>query len=544
MSEINATEEIQPTTATSPDTVGKDAPETGKALTDFAVQRLRALAEGNGIDLAKIRANNSEEKDVILTGTMRLVPKGEIRTQQLMGRKLKLPAVEKSFTTFTELAAHVQEEQKAFQDNNDWIAEVISDLEKLPGKGWGLEQARIILDNKPDKNFSASETCVRCFGNGSLTCEYCVGRGYLPCHICNERGTENCYNCYGTGQNPQDQNLPCPTCNGTRLSVCRTCQGRKGIPCGNCHANGTSMCPGCEGGGKIVQLSTLNYGAEASFAPGSGAELPSALRRAIDRAGGLKTLANGHAIIAYTKPSDEDQKPGMMVLSYTAKLRCADIVMQLGDEPKRIAIFGLKRTMLEVPAFLDRSLDDAIKLLQQASKGKGSFTQALETRALKEACELILAGKGLPDNLRKIYPMGLSKNTITLILQTMRQALARQTMAARLAGFLAAFVLALALGGALYQTPLHQSLIISAGKTMGLVVEIFVPLFCALIGYIITGQAALFHLQRVFPKTKLSMHHHGGLLAIGAAIIGLLIPCAMALLHPEGVIWLQYIKPK
>lgn len=513
---------------------------TDKPLTDYALRRMRALAEGNGLDPLQIKVNNSEEKDVTLTGTMTLTPKSEIKTQTLMGRKLKLPEVEKSFTTKNELTPYVAEKQKAFQESTDWYGEVLADLDKLPGKGWGIETARVVFDNRPAVHFSASETCVKCLGNGTLTCEFCAGRGYTPCQICYERGTENCYTCYGNGMNPQDNSLPCPTCNGTRFAICRTCQGRKGIPCGNCHANGIVMCEPCQGGGKIVELATLEFGAETAFAPGSGAELPSAVRRAMDRAGGVKVLANGHATIDYTKPKDEDKRPGLMVLNYTAKMRTADVVIQFGDEAKRIAVFGHKRTFLEVPAFLDNSLSASLEQLKQTVAGKGSLDKVLETRVFKEVCGLILQGGGTVEQLRKLYPQGLSKPMMQQILQLMRKALARQTMVARWAGFLAAFVLADVLGGALYLTPMHKTLLAS-GAGLTLAVEIFVPLFCAALGFMLTGQAALFHLRRRFPDSKLAVHHHSGLLGVAAAVVAFVVPCLIALLQPEGVQWLALI---
>lgn len=518
-----------------------EKPATEKVLTDYALRRMRALAEGNGLDPLKIKVNNSEEKDVTLTGTMTLTPKSEIKTQTLKGRKLKLPEVEKSFSNAKEMTPYVAEKQKAFQESTDWYTEVLADLDKLPGKGWGIETARVIFDNRPAVHFSASETCVKCMGNGTLTCEFCAGNGYTPCQVCYQRGTENCYTCFGNGMNPQDQNLPCPTCNGTRFAICRTCQGRKGIPCGNCHANGHVMCEPCQGGGKIVELSTLEFGAETAFAPGSGAELPSAVRRAMDRAGGVKVLANGHATIDYTKPKDEDKRPGLMVLNYTAQLRTADLVIQFGDEAKRIAVFGHKRTFLEVPAFLDTSLTESLELLKQTGVGKGNIDKVLDVRVFKEACGFILKGSGTVEQLRKLYPQGLSKPMMQQILQLMRKALARQTMVARWAGFLAAFVLADVLGGALYLTPAHKTLLAN-GAGLTLAVEILVPLFCAALGFLLTGQAALFHLQRRFPDTKLAVHHHSGLLGVAAAIVAFAVPCLIALMQPEGVQWLHFFK--
>ncbi len=509
-------------------------------LTDQAVARLRELATGNGADPEQIQLRNTDERDVTLTGIMVLVPKVEANEQRLVGRGIKLPEVVKSFTAFSDLSSHIQEVERKYLEGRDWFNEVKNDLDKQPGKGWGLESARVILDSKQSDNFSATETCTRCFGNGVLGCDYCAGKGYKPCHICYERGFEQCYNCFGVGTDPADRDKPCVICNGRRTVVCRTCQGTKGIPCGTCQGNGVLPCPPCDGGGKLVRLVTMEYGAEATFSSGSGADLPSALRRALDRGGGLKMLANGHATIDYTVPKDEEQKPGQAVINYTAKLRCADAVIQFVDENKRIAIFGNRNTMLEVPAFIDKTLAEGLALLEEAKKGKVNFHKALAFRAIAEAAQMVLNGNGRVDNLRKLYPVGISKPVIQQILAGVKQALARVTVAARWAGFIASFIVADVLGGVLYITPLHRTLLETAGRQGTLAIEMLVPLFCAIVGYILTGQAALFHLRRQFPQAKPALHHHGGLLGVAAAVMAFVVPFGIALLYPENVQWLHY----
>jgi len=510
--------------------------ETEQPLTSYALTRLRQLAEGNGITPETIQLKGTEEKEVILTGVTRLVPKVEVQTQRLAGRGLKLPKIEQNFQSFAELSNYIASEQQKFQESNDWFNLVKAELEKQPGKGWGLSNARVILDEKPAVHLCATEICPACAGAGNSTCTSCAGRGYTPCPTCHERGSEPCYSCYGSGRNPQDQEQPCPICSGTRFAMCRTCQGRKGIACHACGTAGTLICQTCQGGGQIVELSTLTFGADAGFAPGSSSELPAALRRGFDRAGGIKVLANGHAEIACTVPKEEDVAPNAHELRYTAKISFADLVVQFGDTPHRIAIFGLKRTLLEVPSYLDAGLTAGLELLRDVAKGKGSLERALEYRALREACDMNLAGKK-PESLRQLYPVGLSKPMMQEIFQSLRRALARITVMARAIGFLAGLVLATALGGALYLTPLHQNILAAAGQRAALFSEIFLGIFTATVAYIVTGQAALFHLKQLFPKVKMAVHHHGGYLAMLGSFLAFLIPFALSFLHPTGVIW-------
>jgi hypothetical protein len=515
--------------------------QSERPLTDHALARLRELGEGNGLSAETIELKESDEKTVTLTGALFLTPQAELKTQRLIGKGYKLPKVDRSFDSFADLSNFMTEKQQEFQTKGKWFDEVKLDLDKLPGKGWGLVDARIVLDQKPELNASAAETCLSCSGRGALTCHYCAGRGANPCMACGERGSERCYHCFGTGRNPQDQEQPCGICAGTAFVVCRSCQGRRGTPCGNCQAAGVLSCDPCGGAGQTLELATLSFGADATFKPGSSGELPAALRRGIDRAGGLKTLANGHAVIDYSVPKDEEQpKKGVLVLNYTANLACADIVLRIQGKAQRIAVFGQKRVMLDVPPYLDAALAKGLQSVEQAAQGKVRLTEALDYRAIREISTLVLNGKAPLEQIRKIYPLGLSKAMMQRIVRQLRRALARMTLVARWAGLVTAVIVADIIGGAFYLTSLHATTVQNVGRLGGLALEILIPLVCAGLGYLLTGQAALWHLRQVFPKAKIGAHHHGGTLALVAAVLAFCIPFVISLFARDPVLWRHF----
>lgn len=503
------------------------------SLADFALRKLRQLAEGNGLQPGNITIVSSDEKTVPLSGTMQLTPKTESQTRNFTGKTAHAPPNCKTVGSFADLATFAADTQKAYAESEEWFTDIKPEIDALPGKGWGLETAYFVHDKKTPASALAEAACPTCTGKASIVCHYCLGRRYVPCHICNETGYENCYTCHGSGRDPANQDQPCRGCNGARQMLCRTCQGQRGIPCAQCKATGKIACRECDGTGKHVQICTVTFGVDANFAIGSGSELPSALRRALGRQG-IDFITKGHADIDYTKPED-DQKPGTIKLTYTAKIACADMVMQFKGERKRVAIFGKKRIMLEVPPFLDDALADGIAMLATAAK-TGNLDRVLEFRALHDTCHLILTGEGDVKNLRRLYPYGLSKETCDKILRLMRAALHRTTIAARYSGALISLLVASGIGAALYFTPHAQF-----GVKAALGMESGAALLSALLGYILTGKAAQFKLRRMFPDIPAKKGRHGGMLAMIAALVGFAIPFGMAFLHPATAVWLQQI---
>ncbi len=507
--------------------------EQDTPLTDYALNKLRQLAKGNGLKPDAIALVHTDEKTVPFTGTMLLTPKTESKVQRTTGKDTTIPKGSKSFTSFAELSTFATEEQNTYAESEEWFTDIQPEIDALPGKGWGLESTYVTHDKKATTSAFAEEPCQACAGQALLICDFCLGKRYNSCPVCQEIGFEPCYNCFGSGREPSNQDQLCRICNGTRQAVCRTCQGQRGIPCAQCKATGNIPCATCAASGKMVEICTITFGADINFAVGSGAELPAALRRALDRHG-IGLIAKGHADIDYVKPEDE-QIPGLVKLFYTAQIPCADMVVSFGGEKKRVAIFGHKRTLLEVPPYLDHALADGIAALAQAAKS-GNLARPLEYRALHDSCRLILTGKGDLNNLRRIYPNGLSKDTGTKILRLMRAALHRTTIAARYSGALLALLLAGGIGAGLYLTPHAQW-----GVNAALGIESAAALVSAALGYVLTSKAAQFKLRHMFPDIPPKGGRIGGALALVAALAGLALTFGMAFLNPESAVWLQQL---
>ncbi|MEJ0063778.1 MAG: hypothetical protein WDO70_11455 [Alphaproteobacteria bacterium] len=506
-----------------------------KPLTAYALKRLRQLAKGNGIEPSEITIGRADEKDLGINGLMRLTPTVEVHQHRQSFRQFTISKDAKEFATMAELIAYVSHEQEKYSKSREWFSDIKTDIDAKPGKGWGLDQTHISHGKMGDMVAYVVERCPQCHGQTAVLCDYCVGHGVVPCQICGQRGHEVCYTCFGQGRNPSDQEQVCYTCNGTGYAVCRTCQGRGTTGCANCRGSGSVPCPPCEATGKMVESAGMKFGADLAFSVAGNADLPAALRRALDKYG-IKFIINGHADIDYGRPED-GHTLGMVMLHYIATMACSDMVVNFGKEKKQIVIFGKKRAMLEVPPFLDKSLAEGIKLLKDAAKGQADLDQALKFRALNDACRLVLSGQGSGKNLRRQYPYGLSKNAADTIIRKIRLALRRATMLARYAAAGSAVAIAAGLGAALYLTPVHGSL---SPSSLALTAELALPLIGAALAYIATEKAAMIILRRKFPDIVPNAHH-GGHMAIIAALAAFLAPFGISLLRPETALWLRQV---
>ncbi|MDE1902072.1 MAG: hypothetical protein KGI37_10585 [Alphaproteobacteria bacterium] len=412
----------------SSDTTG---PLAGHPLAERALGRLRALASGNGIEPAAIAPAEIQESLFTLGGVMEISPLCETENTAYPGG---IRGKDRKTTgSFAELAQAVAAHQKHFRETPDWVAAATEEIKAHESQGWGLENAKVTL---PEKSavFAATEICPSCQGRRMLTCTQCNGRGTVTCTQCQGQGRELCYNCGGRGENPQQPGQPCHTCNGTRYAPCRFCQSRGFLSCPTCQGQRGTPCAPCQGTGSITQEVAVTCGAETHFKL-IAKDLPSGLRRGLERAG-IENLGKGYADIkASPPPKDEDDephdKPPFPILTYQAVLPYAEIRMNFGRKKAVISVFGKRGAMMGVPPFLDEPLQRWRDKLRAAAAGKAALGDALDARAMRDILALTVAGRGRIEPLRKLYPFGLSEGAMKTMLADMRLALNRATLKTR-----------------------------------------------------------------------------------------------------------------
>ena len=330
-----------------------------------ALSRLRAIAAGNGVAPDRIALRNSDEATYRLTGELLLTAQREVKP---LPAKAARGQAATRLDSMDALAARSRAPLPS-----RWVQEARSELDNLPGQGWGLHEKRIVL-----APYNATYRV-------DVDCDACRGKSHAGCSNCHGRGRVTCPTCHGAGRNPQHQGEPCPRC-----------QGRNQIDCSMCNGTGKRLCAPCQGRGKVAQHFRERLVVDTAFRwADSGVELPTALRRSVDRAG-LAKLANGHATIARADAKDALPSGNVVAVRYTADLPFAAVKFEIEGRAHRALVLGHKGAVLELTPFLDGAVEQRL-----------AADDAQTLRAFGEAQRAAARGQK-PAELLRLYPVGLS----------------------------------------------------------------------------------------------------------------------------------------
>jgi hypothetical protein len=513
-------------------------------LADRTLQRLRHLASGNGLEPASVECLEKQESTFTFGGLMEVTPWSETKNAAYPGPVRA--ADRRMVANFAALAQAVAQHQQQFREKPDWIAAVTEELKKQEGAGWGLNGAKLSL---PERSviLAATEACPSCQGRKTLTCEQCQGAGMVVCTQCQGEGRELCYHCMGRGEDPQSPGQRCSICHGQRYAPCRFCQEQRQLTCPTCHGRRGTPCVACQGQGQISQEIAVTCGGETHFKLLT-ADLPSGLRRGLDRVGIPNLRKGGHADIeaappAPAKDAPPQEKPPFAVLSYTAKLPYAELRMGFAGAKKRVVVsaFGKRCFIMGVPPFLDGSLKPWLDKLKLAATGAGPLEPALEARALREIMGLVVSGKARIEEARRLYPYGLSPEVLKAILYDLRLALNRVTLKTRSALAVAsvvvsAFMFHLAFDGGWFNLGM-------AGRSaaLSLVLTLLFPGLLVGAAWAGLSLATRFVLKKRFPNLPLAAKQKigkTGLAMVGGTVAAFLL---FLLLAPVKPFWLAIL---
>ncbi|HEU0117159.1 MAG TPA: hypothetical protein VFR09_00885 [Alphaproteobacteria bacterium] len=484
-------------------------------LATHALNRLKKLAEGNGVAPESITLIESNEQVYELQGKLTLTPKVDVQ----QGRGPGSPGSGREvLPNFGALRSEVESRRQRFMQGNDWVEEALGELKADGSQGWGLEGAHVTLP-KRTVVLAASENCPTCQGQKLITCPQCQGQGLIMCPQCHGSRQETCYACGGTGQNPQHPDQRCNICNGMRFINCRMCQGRGQSTCPTCNGRRGTPCPTCKGMGQLTEEAGLTFSAETHFVLASQG-LPSGLRRGLDRLG-IPNLVKGHADIQIVQPKVEgheealpetpdgkkEKPPAKPELNYLAKLPYADVKLRLGGKGTLISVFGKKMVLLGVPAFLDEPLQTARDTLKQAVTGAAPLEAALKARAIREALVLELSGKGTLQEFKKLYPFGISQEVATEILGNLRLALKQQTLRNRTVAAAACGGVSVAIAAVILLTPLHAQI---PSPQMAMAIDLLLPFILMATSWFALGAITGKALQKLFPEHTVAANHSPG----------------------------------
>ena len=417
-------------------------------LTQLAIARLKKLAEGNLIDPNKIELVESKETTYHLQATLRLTPSIEVQVKKRYGRPKNknhrlLPSIEA-------LTQEIEQQREDLQKSNKWLDAAYKELEKTPSHGWGQDGATLFWD-KDKSILAAHDPCPTCNGTAQSPCHACQGIGTVHCYHCEGRFMELCPLCHGTGRDPAYPENKCPQCFGEKQIHCRFCNSTGRMPCEQCQGRGYQPCPDCKGTGYLSQLAQLKKCATIAFNLGQTQQIPSGLLRLIQRIG--KDDLYKHADISMSR---DDADP--LIIKLTAQIPYADIKLKLNDKACMISMFGKNNRMAGVPLFLDAALESTVALLKALAKGHGKIDPILKARMMHNALSLTLQGKKHPNELRRLYPVGLSAKIAKEIMTNMSLAVRNITRKTRIIVGSIFTLLAIGVFAGLFLTPLYAQM--------------------------------------------------------------------------------------
>ncbi|HAX90878.1 MAG TPA: hypothetical protein DCY07_01530, partial [Rhodospirillaceae bacterium] len=436
-----------------------------------------------------------------LSGTLKLTPRLDIKTRAYRGRsKVKGLHI---LPNHAALEADIKERQESFSKDATWIDAAVAEIKKTEGFGWGQHDATLIWDNKTTI-LAATENCPSCKGAMQHPCNDCHGLGFTVCQYCEGRGQEHCYHCNGRGEDPVNPGKTCPICNGTRFAICRQCQNTGKLPCPTCQGRGQTPCAQCQGAGVMTREAHIKSAARLSFSLGSTSGLPSGLLRAISRIGEDK-IFKGHADVTI-KPAAAPETADKTTILLEAKIAYADLKMRIGTKSGIVSCVGKLARLSGVPAFLDESLTDARRELVRAAHGAVPLEQTLTVRVLSDALKLALTGKVTPNDLRRLYPVGLSGEAAKEIMDNMTLALKTETRSTRIM----TAILCIIISGAVFAGVLMTSFLSALPSITALLVKAALPVIVLGVNWAILTQTARWGLKRKFPTIAMTSKQNIG----------------------------------
>jgi len=471
-----------------------------QSLTNIALKRIRSLANGNGIDPKTIQLVENKEEIYTLSGFLQLTSRCSHRSRDKFGRiKTKNGKLLPSFEALNQEIAKIE---RNAQEGSEWINKAIKKLEKTAGHGWGHKDSHLSWSNK-ETILIATENCPACKGSAQHPCNDCQGIGTTHCHYCQGMGQELCQYCQGSGHDLADHSKQCHICHGTRYQTCRMCHGTKRLSCPVCGGKGNTKCTSCKGTGALSREIRIKLGADISFKLKSTNGIPSGLLRSISRIG-EENIHKGFADIKML-PQDKDAKniTERSRINLEAKVPYADLKIRFGNKASLISCFGKKARLTGVPAFLDQSLKTQREYLLNASKGKTKIETALKARVMKDALKLSLSGKTHPNNLRMIYPVGLTGNTAKEIMKHMGLALKKETMKVRTISASLCTIMSVSIFASIFMTSFYKETHTQYKASAMIAGEIALPAITLLITWFTLHSFAKNILKHRFPSATI-----------------------------------------
>lgn len=439
--------------------------ELSRKLCQKALERVRAIAKGNGVPTKAIILKEGCADIIYFEARNRFKIENAVSEKNVAGRENGEVCSGRG-----DIQQRIQTAGEALTKNKEIHSYTKQLLEKRPELGFAATDIVIKLD-KYNKRFVVHESCSVCRGDGKIECKHCHGKGREICERCHGERFMMCTQCRGTRMmNTANGQQRCTMCNGEGRIPCRYCHQTGQQQCRNCKATGQIPCNECNRTGWRSRVSTMQVRALAAFEfdeENMPQELPQIIK---DLRGAFITEKHGQArIINDTKREEAlGAKTNRQdyIIGYDVWVPWGDITFLIKrkaqDLPLEGKIFGYQAEVLFLPDFLDNFTHKALSTMQEAALGRGNIAEKIHNaaryRVVREA--VLAAARFSPGKGKKFletkYPFGFSGGALSKLLQNTDTALKHITKAPRQKGLIFGLVLATALQALYFLSPIRE----------------------------------------------------------------------------------------
>ena len=423
--------------------------EVDPAIVGRALDRIKALADGNGIDPETITLKKFAGEVLYFEARSLFTVKPTVAEKSLPGKEMG-----EVCGSAADLRLKITATIEKTTGNPEIVAYLSEVLERRPDKGFMVDALTVKLDRQA-KKFVYYNSCTSCTG-GRMLCMACQGAGLHNCVKCRGHRTIVCPMCRGTKVSRQKDGSmgTCRKCNGHGESQCTACRATGKIKCTPCQGSGRVQCQKCNGSGIISEIAFVTFEAMPVFTYDPDF-LPPGVPPLVDQLGPQMALKQ-HAAIEILKEKEQlymqreyevTEKVRLrdgLVVPYTIRLPWGDIEFAIGAGedalPLAGKLFGLHPRLIHLPPFLEGPLGPGLDRLTQAANNLGSvranLAEAIRFRAIGDA---VIAAATLPpkkasQTIRGRWALGLRPDVAHKTVQLAEKAVQNLTRKARLFG--------------------------------------------------------------------------------------------------------------
>jgi hypothetical protein len=364
----------EPVSTSSYNNLGKDAAEF-----------LGAIADGNGIRAEQVRLQKQELEvykipAVVVTELKPKITEGQQKGKNSFGLVLGSKA---------EVLGRMDGLQAEFLSAPAVQHDVIMQIERIAGLGWGMEPLKIPL-KETRKDFSVVDKCLKCAGAMKVNCVTCHAMGQMPCQPCHGQGVIPCQNCHGSGrvQQQDGSQAQCFRCNGQGRIVCTYCNNAKTVGCTMCNSNGFIGCTECNQSGFWTHTFSVIFEAEIYFKMDKSI-VPLPAREIIEILGEGKLGTEGHAEI--TRGTSEIHGKYFLV-PLMAALPVAAVEFSVEGKAYPATVAGRNARILKLEPFLDALIKPGINALFKLTKGPMAVESLIDMACKYKILKQVLSG--------------------------------------------------------------------------------------------------------------------------------------------------------